>query len=279
MSYKTLISTFEKCGVSLSKIDSNSSIIFLGTLFSFDNEELVERVLKSKEDFIYCSPMEDSALQEKAKSYIKYEVTSEAGVLALLSKELLKDEEKTEETKEFLDELDDGYLSAESNVGEEEICEIVEFIKSSKKCTLVLGADLYNHPDLKSIAEVISILVTVRNLRVSIIDDIEHEAKKIDIKPEDIEELKSFDGLVVYFVTCKNTNKAEKLFGPKQFLQAAKIKDKEVVDIYVEGKKVSTKEFNFQSELKGTIAISNTAKDIEGYRYKKVKILPKDTKQ
>jgi NADH-quinone oxidoreductase subunit G len=63
-----------------------------------------------------------------------------------------------ETTKAYLNDLDMGYLSGESSVGEEECEEIVQRLIRKKHRTLVIGQDLYAHPRASNIAKLAGVI-------------------------------------------------------------------------------------------------------------------------
>ncbi|MBD3789737.1 MAG: (2Fe-2S)-binding protein [Campylobacterales bacterium] len=105
----------------------------------------------------YLHPMEDSEIQNIVTQYIKYEAGSEEGVMALLADALLKEKELPESIKAFLADLDIGNLSAESNVGEEELETLKHSLDKKSGFSLVVGADLYAHPRAAQIAKLVAL--------------------------------------------------------------------------------------------------------------------------
>ena len=140
----------------LKSISSSNLILSIGCKLSTDNPmvrfHVSEAVRRKGAKVIDMHPIEDFALKDIVSNSIRYEVGSEEGVLAILAKGLLEDSKLDGELKEYLDELDEGYISAETNVGEEEIESIVNLAKTTTKKTLILGEDLYTHKRAKNIA-------------------------------------------------------------------------------------------------------------------------------
>ena len=137
-------------------------VISLGVWFQDESTAsvpLVHKVLENnKPKFVYMHPIEDAKLQTTVTQFIKYEVGSEEGVAALLADALLQDKALPEEIEEILDDLDIGYLSAESNVGEEELESMLSLIDPKTTVSLVIGSDLYTHPKAGQIAKLIALL-------------------------------------------------------------------------------------------------------------------------
>ncbi|MDR0468166.1 MAG: hypothetical protein LBG67_04875 [Campylobacteraceae bacterium] len=257
-------------GVNIDKIDANSPVILIGTLFSKDNEELAKELKEKQDKIVYCSALDDTFFHIKNYMRVKYEVGAEVGLLALLAKQLFEDSDLLcEKTKEYLDELDDGYLSAESNISEEEISKIAALIKNSSKCTLLFGEDIYNHPNTEELAGILSILVKYKNLHVSLLENLSHLSQKNSNHLPQIDELKSYDGTIVYLLP--NQEEDKKLFGSAQFGIAAKIEDGDIVEMEIDGKRYK-REFCLRDDAKGTVAILPLKESFEEYRFKKTKI-------
>ncbi|GIU01046.1 hypothetical protein TSL6_15520 [Sulfurovum sp. TSL6] len=146
----------------LETLAASEVVISFGVWFQDESTEampLVQKVLEEKNPkFVYMHPIEDATLQTSISQFIKYEVGSEEGVAALLADALLKDKELPEEIEDILEDLDIGYLSAESNVGEEELESMHSLIGHDTTVSLILGSDLYTHPKAGQIAKLIALL-------------------------------------------------------------------------------------------------------------------------
>ncbi|HSR73272.1 MAG TPA: hypothetical protein VLL31_00380 [Sulfurovum sp.] len=119
----------------------------------------IRTILEEKKGtFVYMHPIEDAALQSMITQFIKYEAGSEEGVAALLAYALLEGKALPENIKESLEEFDIGYLSAESNVGEEELESVSECIDKNTTISLLIGSDLYAHPKAVQIATLVALL-------------------------------------------------------------------------------------------------------------------------
>jgi NADH-quinone oxidoreductase subunit F len=234
-----LIKALKKYGVSVGK--SEGELILLGTF-----------IAAAPKAAIALSPIECDAGE-----YIKYEAGSEAGVLALIAKCLIGG-------GEYIDELDEGYLSAESNVGEEEAESVANLIKDG--ATLVLGGDLDEHPDIDTVAGLIALITRHSSLKVGLISGETFESAPSDELPQEIDELPSFDGTVVYI----DTSCDERFEGSAQFAIAAKIKDGDTVKIRLKNGEYERK-FHTSTALKGTIALLGI-KAHQGWRYEIARI-------
>ncbi|MDR0580159.1 MAG: hypothetical protein LBG21_06110 [Campylobacteraceae bacterium] len=267
-----LIRAFEKYGVSVRKPKIDNAVLFIGTLPSIDNELLIKKICENSPEVIYFSPMEDSLLHPKADKYIKYEIGSEAGVLALLAKALLKNKELDEDVRKYIDELDDGYLSAESNTGEEEIEECIKMF-AGNGLTLLLGDDLHAHPNVDTIAGLIALISRFEVLHISLLNESELNSKHSTVLPSAVDDISSFDGTAIYFYVQKN--ESEKLLASLQFATAAKVKDKDDIAIITKDKKYE-KIFEVSEKLKGVIALLGV-NEKKGYRYEVANVIKKAT--
>lgn len=146
----------------LETLAASDVVISFGVWFQDESAAsipLVHKVLEEKKPkFVYMHPIEDARLQNSITQFIKYEVGSEEGVTALLVDALLKDKELPNDIEDILDDLDIGYLSAESNVGEEELESMNSLIGNQTKVSLIIGSDLYTHPKAGQIAKLIALL-------------------------------------------------------------------------------------------------------------------------
>ena len=144
----------------LETVKNSDTIIMLGTRVSRDNPNLKYAVniatKKQRANFVYMHPIDDIALQNKYNQFVKYEAGSEEGVLTLLASYLIKD--IPAELKAYFDDLDVGYLSGETSVGEEELESIVKKLIRRKNKTLIIGEDLYGHKNADNIAKIIGLI-------------------------------------------------------------------------------------------------------------------------
>lgn len=146
----------------LDVLAASEVVISFGVWFQDDSTEFISLLRKTLEEkkakFVYMHPIEDVTLQASITQFIKYEVGSEEGVAALLAYALLEDKELSQEIEDILEDLDIGYLSAESNVGEEELESMYSLISGESVTSLIIGSDLYMHPKAEQIAKLIALL-------------------------------------------------------------------------------------------------------------------------
>ena len=156
---------------SISDIKNSDAMIMVGTRISRDNPGVKYAVniasKKQRASFVYMHPIDDIALQNKYTQFIKYEASSEEGVLALLALYLIKD--IPTEYKSYFDELDVGYLSGETSVGEDELEQIVKSLIRRKNKTLIIGEDLYAHSKASNIAKLVALIDKYTDFKVVLI--------------------------------------------------------------------------------------------------------------
>jgi len=146
----------------LKTLSKSQAIIVLGSRINNDTPAIKYHINMASKwhqaRVIYMHPMEDSEIQNIVTQFIKYEVGSEEGAAALLAYTLLQDTELTKTLRAALDDLDIGNLSAESNIGEEELEQLRKSLLKRRGFSLVVGSDLYMHPRAEQIAKWIGLL-------------------------------------------------------------------------------------------------------------------------
>ena len=150
------------CSASIKTVEEADAIIVIGTRIASDNPMVYDAIKTASKDnnakIVYSHPMEDVRMKNVATQFIKYEVGTEEGVLALIANTLLQNCEVDEHTREFLEELDLGYLEAESNVGDDELQLMMQSFQGAKNHVLILGSDLFAHKRAKNIAKLAAII-------------------------------------------------------------------------------------------------------------------------
>jgi NADH-quinone oxidoreductase subunit G len=140
----------------LEKTEKSDVIIIFGTRLNNDAPMVKYAVNKASKHnrarVVYMHPIEDAEMQNVVTQFIKYEPGTETGVAALLVEALLRDVELPEAVRKTIEGLDVGYLSAESNVGEEELEAVRLSMWKRRRYTLIVGSDLYMHSDAENIA-------------------------------------------------------------------------------------------------------------------------------
>lgn len=252
-------------------IKTSDFIISFGTFFE-NNLELKDEVLKSIEKnqtkFVYMFPIDNANLKPFYTQFIKYEVGSEEGICALLLDTFAKNYD--EKTKEFINNLDLGYISAESSAGEEEFEEAFEDYKNSNSKILIIGEDIKNHERVDNIIKLLATIKKYSDFDFLILDeDLENKINSCeDFDLEEIEELKSFNGTLVYSLIGADS---PILQASQTFANIAKVKDGENIQIISKNEKIN-KILKIDEKLTGTVAILNVKNSPSEYKYKQVKI-------
>jgi NADH-quinone oxidoreductase subunit G len=147
---------------SLKTLKNADGIVMIGSMIATDNPgvryAMTTAARHNGAKIIYAHPVEDPLLQNTITQFLKYEVGTEEGVMALLAKYLLQNAPLNESEKNYFDALDDGYLSAESNIGEDELALTVRSLMRSKHKVLVIGSDLFAHDAAKNIARLAALI-------------------------------------------------------------------------------------------------------------------------
>ena len=238
-----------------------------------DNEEvkdlILEAIAKNEAEFIYMHPIDDIDLKLFYTQFLKYEVGSEEGVLALLLDFFTKN--RSASLEKYLNDLDHGYISAESSAGEEEFEEMIERSLDKKTKTIIIGEDLFSHERAKNLYSMIKAFEEFTDFNVVILTNDEINPSET---LEDVEELSSYNGTVIYKYNTEEDDSF--VYGSESFARVAKVQDKD--NIYLNyGKDSLQKTFKLDKNLQGTIALCGVNEEdasflSRGYRYKQVKI-------
>lgn len=258
-------------------ISKSDFILSLGTMLSNNKEEvrnsIIESIAKTNAQFVYMHPIDNIDLKLYYTQFIKYEAGSEEGILALILDAFVK--ESTSDIQKYINDLDLGYISAESSAGEEEFEEAYENSKDSQFKTLIIGDDLIEHPRVENIIKLLSIIKKYTDFNLIVLDnDFEEKINLcVNFDLEEVEDLKSFDGTVIYRLI--EDESTEDLIASKSFAQIAKVVNNDDVYLNYKNSKVK-KTIKVDEKLHGTIAISKITDSNEDifndYRYKQVKI-------
>lgn len=237
--------------------ESRDFLILFGGFPSIENLKL-----PNYESILHLNPIED--LNLKANRFMKFEVGSEEGVLLMLAKHLIDDSKLSEEQKEYFDELDMGYISAESSISEEEILEI----DKDRAVTLCVSETILNHKRIKNIISILSLI----SLHIEVLIEDRGEFKRFETKEIDLDEvdcIDEFNGIIIY--NYRGDSSTE-LIGSEQFSRVAKLSDNDRVKVVFGGFELE-RTFRLDKNLKGTIALnSDFDSNPNLYRYQRVKI-------
>jgi NADH-quinone oxidoreductase subunit G len=122
---------------------------------------------KQNAHITYMHPMEDENIRNVVTNFVRYEVGSEEGVLAMLA-EIAVNEEGRKAFASFFDGLDSGYICGESSVGEEEFGVMRQKMARRTKPVLIVGPDLFNHPRAENIAKIIGMIEKYSEFKIVI---------------------------------------------------------------------------------------------------------------
>lgn len=234
------------------ELKNSDFIVSIGSFF--ENDDLRNIVLNRVKNgkFVYMSSIDNHQLKSSYDQFIKYEAGSEEAVLALLLNSFAQ--HLDDKTKHYLEELDFGYLAAESSAGEEEFDEANDLSFESNNKVLLIGDDIKNHPRVENIARLLGKIEKFTDFSLIVLDSLLE--KKIehfkDETLEEIDNLKAFNGTVVYEIVSDN----KYLIASQTFLNIAKLKSGDMVSYKIEAKRYK-KEIILDENLFGTIAITN----------------------
>lgn len=241
----------------MNKLNQYDFIISMAEMF-YDNTF----DMNSKK-FIYMHPIENPNIINSVSKHIKYEAGCEEAVLALLLDSFCENDE----IKEKLNEFDIGYLSAESNVGEEEIEEIYEDSKNYSKFAFYVGEEVFVHENSENIKAFLSAIDSSTKFDVISKNDFISQQEI-----EEVEELDTYNGTVLF--TCVDRIETNVVVASASFAKVAKSNSGDTIEISFKEEKIQAKLLVDES-LKGTIGLySFNNQNIlnQGYPYKQVRI-------
>jgi NADH-quinone oxidoreductase subunit F len=254
----------------------NDLVVVVGTLPSRGDDALAETIetcVENEAKLVYLFTMEDAKLTPLSTFFSRYEVGSEEGVLALLAKSFLSNAAMPSAYRDYFDALDEGYVSAESNIGEEEIEEIQALYEDAKNVVLVLGGDIVRHPRFDNIARLAGLLAQYGKVALVWTANDEKSVENAYKNPlEEIEAIASFDGVVVYDCPARSTEEEALLIGSPQFQTAARVQHNDTINLTL-NQAVYPRTFVRDDSLKGVIALMPGAKEREVYPYHVAKIV------
>lgn len=182
---------------SLDAIKQSDAVIIIGSRIATDNPGVRYALTTASKHngakIVYAHPMEDTLMQSVTTQMMKYEVGTEEGVMALLAHVILREADLSDSERAFFDELDFGYLYAETNIGEEEFSHMMNSFSRAKKRTLIIGNDLIAHERASNIAKLAALIEKysdfslvvvpreVNTLGVSLINSLDHDENIPDV--------------------------------------------------------------------------------------------------
>ena len=207
-------------------------------------------------------------LDMQTKQYIRYEAGTEEGVAALF----LHDFYKNLNLKDYIEALDYGYLTSETNIAEEEMQEIKTCFYSHKKPLLLIGDNFYLHQRRKNILNIFSNLA--ESINIAFLSSDINEIYTIKTRISNIEQISNLpenNGCMVYVDSALSTQKPFLRFS-REFAKAWRINDNDCIEICFDDFKIKAVSL-LDSNLSGVIGILSTNENIDcGYRYKRVVI-------
>ncbi|WP_415397500.1 NADH-quinone oxidoreductase subunit G [Sulfurimonas sp. CS5] len=182
---------------SLDAIKQSDAAIIIGSRIATDNPgvryALTTAAKHNGAKIVYAHPMEDALMQNTVTQLMKYEVGTEEGVMAILANAILKDADLDEDERAFFNDLDLGYLEAESNIGNEEIEQMMKSFTRAKNRVLIMGNDLIAHKRSDNLAKLAAMIEKyssfslvivpseVNTLGASLICDLDKDEDIIDV--------------------------------------------------------------------------------------------------
>ena len=244
-------------------IEKYDYILSVGAFF--ENSDFKKLLLDSLEEncyFTYTHPIDNFELKDKYCQFIKYEVASEEAILALVLYFFAKSSSLTN----YLQDLDIGYLSAESSAGEEEFEDSFKEFEKAKNKALFIGDDLTNHERVENIVKLLANIKKYTSFKLIFEDKkLENLVENCsDLNLDEVDELSSYNGTILYFT---NQEKSDILRVSKTFANIAKIEDKDIVKLKF-ATQVVTKKVTIDGNLLGTIALIDDS--YSGYKFIKV---------
>ena len=159
--YSSVSSKLHHSG-SLDAIKQAEAVIIIGTKIATDNPAvryaLTTAAKHNGAKIVYAHPIEDVLIQNTITQLMKYEVGTEEGVMALLANAILADADLSEKERTFFDNLDFGYLDAESNIGEEELELMMKSFSRAENRVIIVGSDIISHKRSKNIAKLAAMI-------------------------------------------------------------------------------------------------------------------------
>ena len=212
-------------------------IISFATLLSAQTSKFIAR---HKDDEVFVvSPLDDELLFSAIKNhhFLKYEIDTLGFVLALVCARVLEFPEI-----EF-PEIDEGYLSGESNASEEEIQTLCEFFSSCDG--IIVAPENFSGANSANIAFMLDALSKKFGFCVIGINGKPYELNA-PLKMSELEDGADFNGASVFCLPAENVA----LKGSAMFAMASKLKNG--AKVVIDGIEAT---FELDSRLKGTTGL------------------------
>ncbi|MDO2410049.1 hypothetical protein [Campylobacter magnus] len=207
-------------------------ILSFATLLSAQTSKFIAR---HKDDEVFVvSPLDDEVLFSAIKNhhFLKYEIDTLGFVLALVCARVLE-----------FPEIDQGYLSGESNASEEEIQTLCEFFSSCDG--IIVAPENFSGANSTNIAFMLDALSKKFGFCVIGINGKPYELNA-PLKMSELEEGADFNGASVFCLPAENVA----LKGSAMFAMASKLKNG--AKVVIDGIEAT---FELDSTLKGTTGL------------------------
>lgn len=184
------------------------------------------------------------------KHQINYEIGSEEGVASLLAHAL------SPEIFHNIQDFDIGYMSAESNVGEEELEEVLEFINKDG-FTLILTEDFLAHPQSNNILSLLTASSHIAGFSLLI--------SPTALTP--CQPIGESNGIYARIIHSNNYE----LRGSRQFALFAKLQHLQKITLNTQGLNTQAT-FILDESMRGVVALLSTPFPYPYYPYQKIEI-------
>ena len=158
---------------SLDAIKQADAAIVIGSRIATDNPgvryALTTAARHNGAKIVYAHPMEDVLMQNVITQFMKYEVGTEEGVMAVLAHAILENADLDDDEKAFFDDLDLGYIYAETNIGDEELEDMMKSFSRAKNRVLIIGNDLIAHDCSNNIAKLAALIEKYSDFSIVIV--------------------------------------------------------------------------------------------------------------
>ncbi len=198
--------------------------------------------------------------------YIRYEAGTEEGVSALFLYEFCDNKN----LKSYINDLDYGYLTSETNITEEEMSYIKVLLKKAKNPLLLVGSDFYVHIKKDNILSMLSYIgeswLNIAFLSVDTKSICKIPISRVSLKQ--IDELPENNGCIVYLDYDLVEHSMLKI--SNEFAKVWKLKDGDNIAVCLDNFSVNSL-CRLDDDFGGVIGILNTNKECidVGCRYKK----------
>ncbi|RAX59290.1 hypothetical protein CCZ01_00700 [Helicobacter monodelphidis] len=245
--------------VQKSLLDAEHILLFGAELAEYKKQDSLKEILNHP-NLIHIHPL---------STQYCYEVGAEEGVVAMLIHTFLQGQ-YAKEDKSFFENLDIGYLSAESNLAEEEIDSLVNTLKTSRKSLIIVGRDILLHPKMMNILALFGRISEQCNILLP-------EGYYLTQNPiQEIDEIGEFNGIVVY-ESYMQESQQNIIYGSALFANAARVRHD--VDCCIEfekqGKDKIKAHFLQRQEMNGVIGILTLKQEyrsLSSYPFWRVKL-------